>query len=234
MKSLCSDCLIEVWNLWTKSGFLHLNALPGVLYLIAEKLFYCSDISAMELICLKKNPLVLLFVHFRNHHTAIKHWWPASPGSHVSPMLFDWLHVWHIMWPASDHVSLLLHTFVFCFPESVLSLVRCCQIVFLNHAINLWSCTFSVFCSLLDLLFIFINVWLLIWPLLEFLLSLSMLRVFIYVIVLLLLLFWFGVCLFFSLMAAFLTYTAISSCLTFKNAAKSHKIQAELQNIRCA
>lgn len=62
--------------------------------------------------------------------------------------------------------------------------------------------------------------------------SLSMLRVFIYVIVLLLLVFLF-VC-FFSLMAAFLTYTAISSSLTFKNAAKSHKIQVELQNIRCA
>lgn len=63
--------------------------------------------------------------------------------------------------------------------------------------------------------------------------SLSMLRVFIYVIVLLLLVFLF-VCFFFSLMAAFLTYTAISSSLTFKNAAKSHKIQVELQNIRCA
>lgn len=74
MKSLCSDRLIEVWNLWTKYRFLHLDALPGVLYLIAEKLFCCGDISAMESICLKKSPLVLLFVHFRNHHTTIKHW----------------------------------------------------------------------------------------------------------------------------------------------------------------
>lgn len=48
MKSLCSDRLIEVWNLWTKYRFLHLDALPGVLYLIAEKLFCCGDISAME------------------------------------------------------------------------------------------------------------------------------------------------------------------------------------------
>lgn len=57
MKSLCSDRLIEVWNLWTKYRFLHLDALPGVLYLIAEKLFCCGDISAMEFICLKKTLL---------------------------------------------------------------------------------------------------------------------------------------------------------------------------------